>query len=506
MKHLILSIVFAFGAGIFAQNAVTEKRVEFDLKDGFSNERVFEFGPKGMLIFSKQDKDENQISTYRFEKYNTDLVSTHEVSYTIENKFYVDEIYQTGNYVYFFFKTRRTEYRVVKYDFTNETFKEVSGELPNRSFIKYTACMDDRAVMAIINKNYSISIISIDMNSGSEQTTPITIEGFKPKKLSLSNMETMPESKNILLSINAYISKKRTELYVMRLDEQGQVQATTDISIGTDNNLRNARAYDIGNNEYILSGTYSVPNSGGSNGFFISRLAQGQLEPIKFYNFTELKNFLSYLPANQQRKIEKKKQRKANNGQELNISYNIAAHSPIKVNEDFIYIGEAYYATYRTETRTTTSYVNGKPVTTTTYVQVFDGYQYTHAFIAKFDKNGNLIWDQTFPMWLAQKPMTVRRFIHVADQQQNNLKLVYANSNRITSKVFDFDGNVLSDKQSEPIETNSENDKTRLSYAEIIHWYDNYFLSYGIQRIINRKDKDIERKRTVFFFNKIKLD
>jgi hypothetical protein len=176
------------------------------------------------------------------------------------------------------------------------------------------------------------------------------------------------------------------------------------------------------------------------------------------------------------------------------------------VNEDFIYIGEAYYATYRTETRTTTSYVNGKPVTTTTYVQVFDGYQYTHAFIAKFDKNGNLIWDQTFPMWLAQKPMTVRRFIHVADQQQNNLKLVYANSNRITSKVFDFDGNVLSDKQSEPIETNSENDKTRLSYAEIIHWYDNYFLSYGIQRIINRKDKDVERKRTVFFFNKIKLD
>jgi hypothetical protein len=249
MKQLALYILLALNAGIFAQNAATEKRVEFDLKDGFSNERVFEFSDKGMLIFSKQDKDENQISTYRFEKYNTDLVSTHEVSYTIENKFYVDEIYQTGNYVYFFFKTRRTDYRVVKYDFTSETFKEVSGELPNRSFIKYTACMDDRAVMAIINKNYSLSIISIDMNSGSEQTTPITIEGFKPKKLSLSNMETMPESKNILLSINASISKKRTELYVIRLDEQGQVQASTDISIGTYKNLRNARAYDIGNNE-----------------------------------------------------------------------------------------------------------------------------------------------------------------------------------------------------------------------------------------------------------------
>jgi len=320
MKYLILPLFLTFAVLGHGQTT-TEKRVEFDLKDGYSNERVFEFNANGMLIFSKQDKDEAQMSTYRFEKYNTDLVATHEVNYTIENKFYVDEIYQTGNYVYFFFKTRRTEFRVVKYDFITETFKEVSGSLPNRSFIKFTACMDDRAVMAVIGKNYGISIVSIDMNSGSgaETLTPIGIEGFKPKRLSLSNMETMPESKNILLSINATISKKRTELYIVRLEQTGQIAATTDISIGTDNNLRNARAYDIGNNEYILSGTYSVPSSAGSNGFFISRLAQGQLEPLNFYNFTDLKNFLSYLPENQKRKIEKKKQRKANNGQELNI-------------------------------------------------------------------------------------------------------------------------------------------------------------------------------------------
>ena len=506
MKQYFLFIFLALITRIFAQNAVTEKRVEFDLKDGFSNERVFEFNSKGMLIFSKQEKDENQTSTYRFEKYNTDLVSTHEVNYTIENKFYVDEIYQTGNYVYFFFKTRKTDYRVVKYDFISETFKEFSGELPARSYIKFTACMDDRAIMAIVNKNYSIAVISIDMNSGIETSTPILIEDYKAKKLTLSNIETMPESQNILLSINALLNKKRTELYLVRMSATGTIEATTNISIGTDNNLRNARAYDIGNNEFILSGTYSVPNSGGSNGFFISRLVQGQLEPIKFYNFTDLKHFMSYLPPNQQRKIEKKKQRKANNGQELNISYNIAAHSPIKVNDDFIYIGEAYYATYRTETRTSTSYVNGKPVTTTTYVQVFDGYQYTHAFIAKFDKNGNLLWDQTFPMWLSQKPYSVKRFIHVADQQQTNIKLVYANGNRINSKMFDFDGKVINEKESEPIETNSDNDKTRLSYSEVVHWYDNYFLSYGIQRIINKKDKDVERKRTVFFFNKVKVD
>lgn len=506
MKNLSLIVLIFVTSFTFGQSNLTQKRVEFDLKDGYSNERVFEFNEKGMLVFSKQDKTEGQNSIYRFEKYDTELASTHEVNYTIENKYFVDELYQTGYSIYIFFKTKRSDYRVVQYDFNSETFNEVSGELPNKSNIKFTGCMDNRALMGIVGKNDDISIVSIDMKTGTETTTPVAIENFKSKKLNFSNMETMPDSKNILLSINAAVNKKQTELYVLRLDENAQIQSATNISAGSDNNLRNASVYDMGNQEFILTGTYSVPKSNGSNGIFISRIAQGQLEPLNFYNFTDLKNFLSYLPPNQQRKIEKKKQRKSNNGQELNISYNIVAHSPIKVDDDFIYIGEAYYATYRTETRTTTSYVNGRPVTTTTYVQVFDGYQYTHAFIAKFNKSGKLIWDQSFPMYLAQKPMTVRKFIHIADEQQKDIKLVYANGSRITRKVFDFDGNVVSEKQSDPIETNAENDKTRYSYSEIIHWYNDYFLSYGIQRIINKKDKEVERKRTVLFFKKIKMD
>ena len=75
MKYLILPLFLTFVVLGYGQTT-TEKRVEFDLKDGYSNERVFEFNANGMLIFSKQDKDEAQMSTYRFEKYNTDLVTT----------------------------------------------------------------------------------------------------------------------------------------------------------------------------------------------------------------------------------------------------------------------------------------------------------------------------------------------------------------------------------------------------------------------------------------------
>ena len=38
------------------------------------------------------------------------------------------------------------------------------------------------------------------------------------------------------------------------------------------------------------------------------------------------------------------------------------------------------------------------------------------------------------------------------------------------------------------------------------HWYDNYYFTYGIQKIRNIKDNDIKLKRRVFYINKIQLN
>lgn len=506
MKLYTLLFILLTSTCVFSQNTENEKRIEFELKDGFSGERIYEFNTEGFLVFSRQTKDEGTNALYKFEKFNTDLISTGEVTYTIENNFAFDEIYQDGQNLFIFFKTKRGDFKVTKFNFTKLDFQDFTGELPKRSYSKFTACMGDKAYIGLISKSMNISIISIDMVNGTQSTTPITIEGFKPSKLSLTNLQTLPESKDIFISINAMISKKRSEMFVLRMDNEGVIKESVNVSAGTEKNIRNANAYEFSKGQFMLTGTYAVEKMAGSTGFYISRIDNGVLQPINYYNYTELTNFLSYLPENRVRKIEKKKKRKNDKGEELNISYNMVAHQPIKVGEDFIFIGEAYYPTYRTESRTTTSFVNGKAVTTTTYYQVFDGYQYTHAFVAKFDKEGKLLWDQTFSMFLSSKPMYVKKFIHVAEQNQDNVKLVYANGWRIHNKVFDFNGTVVSEKQSDEIETGSEGDKTRLSSSNIQYWYDQYFLAYGIQRIVNKEDKSVDRKRTVFYVNKIKVN
>jgi hypothetical protein len=177
-------------------------------------------------------------------------------------------------------------------------------------------------------------------------------------------------------------------------------------------------------------------------------------------------------------------------------------HDLIAVDNDFLLITEAYYPTYRTETRTT--YVNGKATTTT--VQVFDGYQYTHAMIAKFNAQGELLWSQVFKMYLWYKPMVAKSFIRIAAQEQNSIQLVYADGKNIYSKSVSFDGEILNEKTSNPINTENDNDKIKVSYSNISFWYDKYFLSYGVQDIKNRGDDDVKRRRKVFFMNKVSFE
>jgi len=203
--------------------------------------------------------------------------------------------------------------------------------------------------------------------------------------------------------------------------------------------------------------------------------------------------------------LPKRKKRRRLKGKEFNLNYRIAAHGIIKVKDEYLFLGEAYYPTYRTETYTTASVVNGVSTTQTHTRQVFDGYQYTHAILALFDKDGRLLWDRTFEMWSAYKPFHVKRFISMAEQNQNSLKLVFASGKNIISKSFDFEGNVVNDFESGEIKTNYDGDKALRSFSNLDYWYDNYFIAHGFQKIKN-EDEQLKRKRKVYFISKIEFE
>ena len=156
--------------------------------------------------------------------------------------------------------------------------------------------------------------------------------------------------------------------------------------------------------------------------------------------------------------------------------------------KDYFYLGEAYYPTYRTMQM-------GNMSTT-----VFDGYAYTHAVLAKFDAESNLLWDNCFEMKPKQKPMYVKRFISTGFKG-NNVNLIYADGKRLLSKLFkNSDGTVIQEKKAELMETdNEEEDVKKVRDSGTLHWYDENFILYSTQVVKNRDTGD---RRKVFSITK----
>ena len=250
----------------------------------------------------------------------------------------------------------------------------------------------------------------------------------------------------------------------------------------------------------VYTGTYSSKNREQSEGLFFGETVNDKLQFISYYNFLDLKDFLSYLPERKQEKIERKKKKKEKHDIEYKINYFIADHDIIELSDGYLFLGEAYYPTYRSEMFTTFHMVNGVSMPTTSYRSVFDGYQYTHAVLAKFSKEGNLIWDICFAMNPASKPYTVKRFIAISEKTASSIGMVFASGKDIVSKIIDFDGNIIIDNKWDLIETGNATDQTRRSISDADYWYENYFLIYGTQKI---KDQEDNSKRKVYFVNKI---
>ena len=186
-------------------------------------------------------------------------------------------------------------------------------------------------------------------------------------------------------------------------------------------------------------------------------------------------------------------------GKEISFDYKLLVHDIIKRDSSYIMIAEAYYPEYHTVTYTSVdSY--GRPETVS--YTVFDGYRYTDALIACFDKQGELLCDNSFEIWNILTFNLHERVKVLIDG--DDIMLAYSNEGEIASKIIR--GNeVIEGKQYTKIESKYSSDKLISDYnSDMEYWYGNYFISYGYQKIKNKQQD--KSKRTVFYFNKIAFE
>ncbi len=257
----------------------------------------------------------------------------------------------------------------------------------------------------------------------------------------------------------------------------------------------------------MILGTYSLNSnlnknpdaSSNTQGYYILRISNNIQEYCKFYSFNEFKNFYNYLSFKTKNKVLKRNAKNKNKGGETELNYQLLVHDIFVYNGNFILASEAYYPEYHTEYYTT--YYNGYPQTNS--YTVFDGYRYTHAIVAAFDKDGALMWDNTMEIWDILSFNLKKRISFVIDKENNMIVLYNYNSTLYSKQI---NGSItIDEKDRTPIETLYPEDKVKSnSSGDIDYWYNNYFVAYGVQEIRNPDNNPTHKTtRNVFYFNKI---
>ncbi len=489
-----LYFLIAFGfllTSSFAQTA--ELRIELDLKDDYQDEKVYPLGENGFLLQSFEIKANGGMIGCRNDFYSTDFKLIKSVSVPVKERTVYSDSYDENGVNYTMIRNRRDYFAIVTSDANNQECNKTEGKLADLGVLSEMKVYGGKAIFKCVGKKGS-GLLIVELKSGKTKYVPVKVENFNNKALSILDFQVFDDE--ILIFINALTDKIKEDLYIAVLEPDGQQKEVFNVTKTVKEKLITAAATKI-QNRYVITGTFSKTRSDKSQGVFIGEIENKKLNFIKFYNFLELKNFTGYLSKKQQDRIERKKNSKADKGEELLMNYSIVTHPLIESAGGYIFLGEAFYPTYYTYTTHMTSGTGGGSTQVHT---VFDGYRYTHATLAKFDRAGNLLWDNTFPMWPIYKPFRVKKFISFRHGQET-AELAFSERSTIWYKVFDQrDGGIIRDNSKEIIETDHQGDKVKRSFSNIDYWYDNNFIAYGIQTISN---KEVKRNRRVFFVNNI---
>ena len=479
------------------------KRIETNLVDGFSRESFVEFGEQGIIVRSRRGEYVDGQEEWVFQKYDTELEKTESSSFLIDKRYNLDISTQTDDRHFLLYLDRKERYILGNIGIGDMIFSKVSGELPKKSRISDMVVLGNYIYTKAYIKKEPV-LYTINWKTGERSLIPVDIPGIKRKNIRVQNLQVLEEANEVLLYVVAVNSRKKSDMFVLRMDSNGQLLEQFNLTEKVETNIIDITSHKLTKDRYIYTGTYSDKRVDRSNGLFFAQATKGNIDFIKLYNFLDLEEFLSYLPERREKKIERKKKRKKSKDKELNINYFIADHDIIELENGYLFVGEAYYPTYRSVPYTTYRIVNNISTPVTQYRSEFAGYQYTHGVISKFNKNGELLWDTNFELYQAYRPYTVKRFIKIAEASEKGIQLAFSSRNKLVSKYINPEGEISEEQETEEIETGYDGDKSKWANSNLSYWYDNYFLAFGSQKIKNKEDKSVKRKRKVLFMNKIR--
>jgi len=494
MKKTILTAFMLFTTLLCIAQVSSEKRIELEFESIHFEENLIDLGKNGFIVRSQHNSTSSEI-VWKYQLFDTNLESVKTKEITVEKGFRNFTSYYTDGHVHMFFGDGTGKYELITLEIPSLEVARVQGQLPAKVKTSSMKVLGDYAFLETYKKRRTLSkhpdakqveyLFIVNWKKDNDVLTPKILNDFERGNVFINNMQINEVTDEITVHAEGVIHWGYKEDYIIRFDSKGK--KTAEIPLNAGQKVSNISTGKFGDGQEVIVGTFgkarysnSAMSVRYSDGIYFEVSDGSQVSSSRIYKFTKLKNFFSHI-----RTIHK----------EIGAVYpedylKLTMHDIVSLDDGYLVVGEVYYPIY-----------SGGGILEPTSTPVFVGYQYTHATIIKLDKIGNIKWDRTFKMWNQTDSSEPVKFLStVADE--NSIKLVSIVDNTITSKEINYDGDVLQSEGAKPMEMSKEGDKRRWTLPDIRHWYDDYFIAYGTQKIKN----DETGKRKVFFVNKIKYE
>ena len=497
-------------------------RVELEVDKNAEAFHVVPVGEEGVLVFCETDERDNQGNKqWVFTKYSNKFKEVWTKEYAVQKSMgYIDFYYAGKNNIYFLLQSSKG-YQIMNLDISSGTlyskFFQALGNYDAEIFkvIDNTAFIAGQSrpnfLQSFTQFFFSLTFIPFFTGATVYPQIPViqNVELNSVKNQSILT-STIPKStiigvelsqeKNINFLLRTMPHRKTAQVYKYAYDGLGNQINTLMIKSDADKDINSGRIMNLGNSNEVIIGTYSRVNPnkrkplypGQSNGVYFFRFVDKEQQLIKYYDFSRFESFTSQIKAKSGGFFNR-------NTNEGLFETKLLIHPVVESNNQFIMLAEAYYPQYHTETYTT--YTNGRPMISTR--QVFDGYRYTDAIIAGFDKNGDLVWDNHFEMNDVLTYDLKERVKLLLGEDE--IALIYSWDGKIKTKIINGK-EVVEAKSETDLDNKKESSQVKNNFgSDVAHWYGNYFISFGYQTIKNSSQGVFggNKKRTIFYFNKI---
>lgn len=484
-----------------SSNLSQPNRIEFDIPEFGSSFTVINGEEIGLLVVEQTENRSKEGFNWAFHSVDTSLTELWNKVLPVPFESYLLGYEYHDGFYFLLFNTSRyrsEDLLVYKIDAISSDFVKMEIHTVFPIQLTFFEVLDDNILFAGYT-NYRPVLLTYNM----EEQKPKVVPGFYDTNSDILDIIIDDESRMFTVIQQEKMKNRRYTIVAKTFTSTGDLIQQNSISPGDKQNLVDGSSTTFYGGFQYISGTYSKKASHYSRGLYLAKFVNGKQLFIKYHEYSDLNNFFGYLTDKREKRVKDRIERKRDKGKNPKFSYRLLVHDIIQRGDEFILIAEAYYPRYSNYSNySSPSYWPGD----SRYNPSFVGYKYTHAIVVSFDRNGNIIWDNSFEINDVET-YGLEEFVAVSTYE-DKIVMMYLEENAIRSKVIQGK-EIVEGKTLNPIRLTYTADEVKSKDPEVEgleEWFDQTLYAYGEQRIRNEQGEGGKFYRRVFYINKVQYN